>query len=77
MKDWLSQVDDFAQRYGKGVLQNAGTISRKSAIEKAKEEYEKYRKRIANFPSLAERDYLNNIKQVQKKLKGKVGGEKK
>ena len=76
MKDWLPQVDDFAQRYGKGILQNAGTVSRQAAIEKATEEYKKYRKRIANLPSRAERDYLESIKQAQKKLKGKTGGER-
>lgn len=68
MRDWLPQVDDFAKRYGKGVLQNAGTVSRLAAIEKAVEEYGKYRKRIAELPSKAERDYLESIKQTQKKL---------
>lgn len=72
MRDWLPQVDDFAERYGKGILQNAGTVSRQAAIEKATEEYKKYRKRIAELPSPAERDYLESIKQAQKKLKGKT-----
>lgn len=72
MRDWLPQVDDFAERYGKGVLQNAGTVSRQAAIEKATEEYKKYRKRIADLPTPTERDYLANIKQAQKKLKNKT-----
>lgn len=77
MKDWLPQVDDFAARYGKGVLNGAGTVSRQAAIEKAAEEYKKYRKRISEQPSIAERDYLDNIKQAQKKLAGKQpGGER-
>jgi len=75
MKNWLPQVDDFAQRYGKGILQNAGSVSRRTAIEKAAEEYKKYCKRIADLPSRAERDYLESLKQTQKKLKGKTGGE--
>lgn len=75
MRDWLPQVDDFAERYGKGILQNAGTISRQAAIEKATEEYKKYKKLVADIPSRAERDYLEGIKQMQKKLKGKTGGE--
>lgn len=69
MKDWLPQVDDFAQRYGKGILQNAGTISREAAIEKAVEEYKKYRTQIADLPTPVEHDYLESIKQAQKKLK--------
>jgi len=76
MRDWLPQVDDFAQRYGKGILQNAGTVSRQAAIEKATEEYKKYRKRIEDLPTHAERDYLESIKQAQKKLKGKTVGER-
>lgn len=76
MRDWLPQVDDFAQRYGKGILQNAGTVSRQAAIEKATEEYKKYHKRIADLPSAAERDYLESIKNAQKKLKGKTGDDR-
>jgi hypothetical protein len=76
MRDWLPQVDDFAERYGKGILQNAGTVSRQAAIEKAIDEYKKYHRRIADLPSPVERDYLEAIKQTQKKLKGKTGGER-
>jgi hypothetical protein len=76
MRDWLPQVDDFAERYGKGVLEDAGTVSRQAAIEKATEEYKKYRMRIAELPSPAERDYLESIKQAQKKLKGKTGSDR-
>lgn len=69
MRDWLPQVDNFAERYGKGVLQSAGTVSRQAAIEKATDEYKKYRKRINALPTPVERDYLEAIKQAQKKLK--------
>lgn len=68
MRDWLPQVDDFARRYGKGVLADAGSISRKAAVEKACEEYQKYRKRMTELPSAAEQDYLSAIKQAQKKI---------
>lgn len=76
MRDWLPQVDDFAERYGKGILQSAGSVSRQTAIEKATDEYKKYRKRISDLPTPVERDYLETIKQTQKKLKGKTGGER-
>ena len=48
MKDWVSEVDDFAERYGEGVLLGSGNISNKQAIEKAESEYEKYRKSEKN-----------------------------
>lgn len=76
MKDWLEQVDDFCQRYGKGVLQNAGTVSRQAAIDKANEEYCKYRQRVIDEPTDVERDYLESIKKAQKMLEGKKNGSR-
>lgn len=71
MKDWVRELDDFSKRYGKGVLQNAGTISHKEALEKAEREYEKYREKTKDELSKVENDYLESIKQTQKKLEGK------
>lgn len=71
MKDWLPQVDDFAQRYGKGILQNAGTVSHKAAIEKAAEEYRKYRLKTVEELNPVERDYFSSVKQAQKNLEKK------
>jgi hypothetical protein len=34
MKDWVTELDDFAQRYGKGVLTDSGTVSHKIALQK-------------------------------------------
>ncbi len=75
MQDWLPLVDDFAERYGKGILNSAGTVSRQAAIEKATAEYKKYRQRTADLPTPVERDYLAAVKQAQKKLKSETGGE--
>jgi hypothetical protein len=71
MKDWLFELDDFAKRYGQGVLANAGTISHKNALEKAEREYKKYLEKTKDEFSPVEKDYLENVKQVQKKLEGK------
>ena len=73
MCDWLPQVDDFAQRYGKGILQDFGTVSHKAAIERANEEYTKYKRRVVDLPSPAERDYLDALKQAEKKLADESG----
>ena len=82
MKDWLPQVDDFADRYGEGVLHGAGTVSHEAAIEKAVAEYRKYQKQIESLPSAAERDYLATIRQAQNLVeqetapgKSKTGGK--
>lgn len=71
MKDWVAELDSFAERYGQGILQNAGTVSHKAALEKAEREYEKYRQKTRDELSSAERDYLEAIKQTQKRLEGK------
>jgi hypothetical protein len=68
MKDWLAELDDFAQRYGKGILDDSGKVSHKNALQKAEQEYEKYRKKTAKELSQVERDFLENIKSTQKKL---------
>ena len=77
MKDWVFELDDFAERYGKGILKNAGKVSTKDALEKAVQEYEKYKQKSVNELSKVERDYIENIKQAQKKLTTKKGGEEK
>ncbi len=69
MTDWISELDKFVGIYGKGVLKDAGTISNKQAIEKAKKEYRKYQ---AKTLSPVETEYLDNIKDVQKKIEKKV-----
>ncbi len=41
------------------------------ALEKAEQEYEKYRKKMINELSKVELDFFENIKQTQKKLERK------
>jgi len=71
MRDWIVELDDFAKRYGKGILPNAGTVSHQTALEKVSVEYEKYRQRTIDELSPAERDFLASIKGTQKELEGK------
>lgn len=65
MKDWVSELNKFAEIYGKGKLLNAGKISHKKAIEKAEKEYRKYQ---VNTLSPVEKDYLESIKSIKKKI---------
>jgi hypothetical protein len=71
MKDWIVELDLFAERYGKGVLPDAGTVSHKQATNKAEKEYEKYRKKNNEELSSVEQAYLENLKTVQKKIERK------
>lgn len=44
MHDWIQKLDDFLKISEKELLTGAGKISHKKAIDKAKNEYKKYRK---------------------------------
>lgn len=70
MKDWISELDDFAQRYGQGVLEDSGKASHKSALAKAHKEYDAYRARIANEETAVDKAFLDGIKGLQKKIEG-------
>ncbi|GHV88415.1 toxin Fic [Spirochaetia bacterium] len=71
MKDWVSELDSFADRYGKGILSDAGKVSHKQALEKAEQEYEKYRQKTLDVLSPVELAYIASIKETQKKLEGR------
>ncbi len=71
MKDWIQEINDFSERYGKGVLQGSGKANHKGAMTKASREYESYKKRISEQETQVDRDYLEGIKNVQKRIEGK------
>ncbi len=66
MYDWIQKLDDFLKISEKELLTNAGKISHKSAIEKAKNEYEKYRK-------AEDKKYISDFDREMKKLLGNKG----
>ena len=43
MQKWIDETDNLLKFRKKGILSNSGNISHKKAIEKAENEYEKYR----------------------------------
>lgn len=69
MADWVTELDRFAQNYGRGVLQNAGSVSHQEATEKAITEYRKFQ---AKTLTPVERAYLESIKLLENKVKKKV-----
>jgi hypothetical protein len=58
MKDWIERLDDFLKMTGNEILQNAGEISHKQAIEKAQIEYGKYKEIIVNEISTVEQHFI-------------------
>ena len=64
MKDWAEHLDRILTMSGEQLLQGNGSISHKQAIDKATDEYRKYKARTL---STVEEDYLNSIKLLEKK----------
>ena len=59
------ELDKFTENYWKWVLQDAWKISHEKAMEKAEKEYREYQ---AKTLSPVEIDYLNSIKEIQKRI---------
>ena len=72
MKDWIERLDDFVKMTGNDILQNAGTVSHKEALEKANAEYEKYKEKTKNELSVGEMDFVRQIEGSVKELKKTV-----
>ena len=68
MRDYIAQLDAVLTSSGRELLQNAGPISHKDAIEKAKAEYRKYQEKTL---SPVEEAYLETIKGLEKTAKRK------
>ena len=64
MKDWISELDEFSERYGSGVLQGAGEVSHTSAMNKAHEEYDAYIKKIGDEETAVDKAFLASVKQL-------------
>ncbi len=74
MKDWIEQLDTFLKMTRKDILNHAGTISHKQALEKAHTEYQKFKKLRKNEISEVEKHFLEQVNETEKKLKDKNKG---
>ena len=64
MKDWAKHLDRILTMTGEQLLQGNGSVSHKQAVNKATDEYKKYKARTI---SDVEEDYLNSIKMLEQK----------
>ncbi|MBQ4553932.1 MAG: virulence RhuM family protein [Spirochaetaceae bacterium] len=69
MSDYVEQLDKILSSTGKGILENAGSVSHKQAVEKAEAEYQKF---IQKKLSPVEKEYLEVIKNLEKTAKEKM-----
>lgn len=63
MADWIKHVDNILQATGENILENAGKVSRKQMEKKVDEEYKKYSDYTLTS---VEKDYLEEIKKIEK-----------
>lgn len=63
MKDWIDRLDSIIQLNGRELLDHAGKISHQMAVEKSKQEYEKY-KEIQK-----KSQHEESIKELEKDIK--------
>ena len=64
MQDWATHLDRILTMSGEQLLQGNGSISHQQAVEKATDEYRKYKARTL---SDVEKDYLASIKMLEQK----------
>ena len=73
MSDYVEHLDKVLASTGQPVLDDAGTVSHKMAMEKAEREYRKYQ---AATLSPVEEDYLRTVKGLEKRAKDACGRER-
>ena len=69
MKDYIQQLDNILSSMSEKKLVGSGSVSHTQALEKAREEYKKYRIKTL---SPVEEDYLHTIKALEKEAKKKA-----
>ncbi len=72
MENHIKALDSLLGDYGEGVLVGSGKISHEKAIEKAEKEYRKYQVKTL---SPVEKDYLETIRVIEKKIVKKSGSK--
>lgn len=69
MSDYIEHLDRVLSTTGEKLLEGAGTVSHRQAMEKAEQEYRKYQ---AETLSPVEEAYLETIRETEKLAKGKA-----
>ena len=66
MKDWLETIDDYLKMTRREILSTAGRISHTKALDKAHNEYKKYKQKEKDRLSLVEKHFLESIGELDK-----------
>jgi hypothetical protein len=74
MTDWVAKLDSFLTLGGRKVLEDAGSITKNEADEKALSEFSKYKAITADDLTDIEKRFLETLKDTQKLIEKKVSG---
>lgn len=72
MNTWIEKLDEFIKITGHEILTHSGTISHQQAIEKANQEYLKYKEQTKNDLSEVEKQFIASIETVAKSKRDKA-----
>lgn len=68
MKDWLETIDDYLKMTRREILSTAGRISHTKALDKAHDEYKKYKQKEKDRLSLVEKHFLESIGELDESV---------
>jgi hypothetical protein len=68
MSMWIEKLDEFIKITGNDILKHSGTISHQQAIDKAHQQYNKYKSATENDLSEVEKHFINHLEKETKKL---------
>ncbi|MGB3413483.1 MAG: virulence RhuM family protein [Microbacteriaceae bacterium] len=71
MKDWLSHLDRLIVAMEAPTLTGPGSVSNKQAVGHAEDELRKFRAQLAAEESEIEQEFLDTVKNAQRKIEGK------
>ena len=66
MKDWLETIDDYLKMTRRDILYTQGTVTHSQALEKAHNEYKKYKKKQDESLSSVEQHFIDSINDLNK-----------
>ena len=66
MQDWIRKLDDFLKLTDREILTHAGQISHDQALDRAAEEFKKFRALTANDPTAVDRDFVAAVDELKK-----------
>ena len=75
MADWIEQLHRFLSMTGRELLTHAGSISHDAALEKAHDEYARFRQKLLMQPTEVERHFVE-AEQELKRIASKAQGQR-